>query len=210
MAKATSYHHGNLRTALLDQAEQMVATMGTENLSLRELARLAGVSHAAPRAHFDSKDDLLDAVAQRGFDQLHAELTTARANGADFDEQVQSVAGAYVRFAIKNSTLLELMFSVARQRPATEVGVSESRAYSVFAEMLTQGQRDGLIVSGTPDEVGLPFFAAIHGIAVLLAGGSVPSGDPESVTAHTIRAALRGIQPENGLTPRDVADTPST
>ena len=194
MAEATMYHHGNLRTVLLDQAESVGATTGFERLSLRELARLAGVSHAAPRAHFASKDDLLDALAQRGFERLHAELSSARTSGTDFDEEVHRVATAYVRFAITNGALLELMFSAARQQPAASLSVSESRAYSVFYEMLAEGQQAGRIVAGTPDEVGLPFFAAIHGIAVLLAAGAVPSGDEETITAHTVQVALRGIR----------------
>lgn len=193
MAEVRTYHHGNLRSVLLDQAETMVATTGAEKLSLRELARLVGVSSTAPRAHFASKDDLLNALAQRGFDRLHAELSSARASGTGFESEVHAVGTAYVRFAITNSALLELMFSVARHEPAAYVGVSESRAYSVFYEMLAGGQQAGHIVAGTPDEVGLPFFAAIHGIAVLLAAGAVPSGDKESITARTIEVALRGI-----------------
>jgi AcrR family transcriptional regulator len=194
MAEARTYHHGNLRSELLDQAERMVATTGAEKLSLRELARLAGVSSTAPRAHFASKDDLLDALAQRGFDRLHTELSSARVSGTDFGSEVHAVATAYVRFATTNTALLELMFSIARQQPAAFVGISESRAYSVFYEMLARGQQDGHIVAGTPDEVGLPFFAAIHGIAVLLAAGAVPAGDQESIASRTIEVALRGIR----------------
>ena len=75
------YHHGNLRAALLTQAERTLAEGG--DLSLRELARQVGVSHAAPRRHFAGKQALLDALAEDGFERLGAELRGAAGAGAD-------------------------------------------------------------------------------------------------------------------------------
>src|SRR5450631_3377520 len=75
------YHHGNLRTALLEQAERTVLERGVEALSLRELARETGVSHGAPRRHFADRQALLDALAEAGFQRLGAELRGA-AEGA--------------------------------------------------------------------------------------------------------------------------------
>ena len=77
MTATRSYHHGNLRAALLEEAERALAS-GRE-LSLRELAREVGVSHAAPRRHFADKQALLDAMAQDGFERLGAELGEALA-----------------------------------------------------------------------------------------------------------------------------------
>ena len=71
------YHHGNLRAALLEQAERTLADGG--DLSLRALARQVGVSHAAPRRHFAGKQALLDALAEDGFERLGAELRAALA-----------------------------------------------------------------------------------------------------------------------------------
>src|SRR5213592_1296667 len=72
-----SYHHGNLRAALLEGAERMLAERGSGELSLRELAREVGVSHAAPRRHFPDRQALLDALAEAGFARLGSELRTA-------------------------------------------------------------------------------------------------------------------------------------
>ena len=77
MTTARSYHHGNLRAALLERAEAVLAEGG--ELSLRELARQVGVSHAAPRRHFPDKQALLDALAMDGFERLGAELSAALA-----------------------------------------------------------------------------------------------------------------------------------
>src|SRR5215472_7707973 len=79
------YHHGNLRTALLDAAERTLRERGVQALSLRELAREVGVSHGAPRRHFPDRQSLLDALAGAGFERLGAELrAAAAAAGEDF------------------------------------------------------------------------------------------------------------------------------
>src|SRR4029079_6082122 len=93
------YHHGNLRAALLEQAELTVRERGVEDLSLRELAREIGVSHGAPRRHFSDRQALLDALAQSGFERLGAELRAAiDAAGEDFRARLQAAATAYVHF----------------------------------------------------------------------------------------------------------------
>src|ERR1700731_4065763 len=106
------YHHGNLRTALLAQAERTVREHGVQDLSLRELAREVGVSHGAPRRHFPDRQALLGALAEAGFARLGAELRTA-ADGAGeaFPARLRATAAAYVSFATRDAALLELMFA---------------------------------------------------------------------------------------------------
>src|SRR6476661_9098645 len=87
------YHHGNLRTALLEQAERTVRERGVQELSLRELAREIGVSHGAPRRHFADRQALLDALAQVGFERLGAQLRAAvGAAGDDFRARLHAAA----------------------------------------------------------------------------------------------------------------------
>src|SRR6202011_5322068 len=96
------YHHGNLRAALLAQAERTVRELGVQELSLRELARAVGVSHGAPRRHFADRQALLDALAEAGFARLGAELRgAADAAGDDFEARLRETATAYVRFATR-------------------------------------------------------------------------------------------------------------
>src|SRR5690348_1313893 len=121
------YHHGNLREALLDAGERALETSGAQNLSLRELAREVGVSHAAPRRHFADKQALLDALAHNGFERLGAILTAAiDAAGPDFDARLLSLARAYVGFATQHPALVGLMFASKHQAGApaalTEAG----------------------------------------------------------------------------------------
>src|SRR5712691_10260248 len=101
------YHHGNLRTALLEQAARTVRERGVQSLSLRELARDIGVSHGAPRRHFPDRQALLDAVAEAGWARLGAELRSAiDGAGQGFEARLQATAAAYVRFATGDPALV--------------------------------------------------------------------------------------------------------
>src|SRR5919106_6099117 len=111
MATARAYHHGNLRSALLETAERTLARRGASELSLRELAREVGVSHAAPRRHFADKQALFDALAEDGFERLGRELDEAMAAAdGSLRGKLAAFAHAYVRFATEHAPLLDLMF----------------------------------------------------------------------------------------------------
>src|SRR5271168_1175007 len=122
------YHHGNLRTALLAQAARTVRECGVQAVSLRELAREAGVSHGAPRRHFPDRQALLDALAQAGFKRLGAELRGAfdRA-GEDFEARLHATATAYVHFATRDAALLELMFAGKHQQQSGDLHQAAER-----------------------------------------------------------------------------------
>src|SRR3954469_19753524 len=119
-ATVRPYHHGNLRAALLEAAERALARGG--ELSLRELAREVGVSHAAPRRHFAGKQALLDALAEDGFERLGNDLRGAMADADGFDARLRAFVRAYVRFATEHAALLELMFA-GKHRPGADPGL---------------------------------------------------------------------------------------
>ena len=88
-ARHRPYHHGNLREALLDAADAMIESAGVHAISLRELGRAVGVSHTSTQRHFADRRDLLDALAQRGFDRLGAALVEPVDNRLlSFDERL--------------------------------------------------------------------------------------------------------------------------
>src|SRR4051794_28508728 len=127
------YHHGNLRSTLLACAERTLAERGAGELSLRELAREAGVSHAAPRRHFATKNTLLGALALDGYERLGAQLQAAVDEaGARFDDRLRALALAYVRFATGHAALLELMFA-AKHRPDAATEALRAAAERTFA-----------------------------------------------------------------------------
>jgi AcrR family transcriptional regulator len=186
------YHHGHLRAALLAQAERTVRERGVQALSLRELARDLGVSHGAPRRHFPERKALLDALAESGFARLEAELRSA-ADGAGeaFEPRLQATAAAYVRFAIRDAALLELMFAGKQRAPSGTLHEAADRAFSVILELIEQGQADGALERGQPERVGLVLFATVQGIAALVTSGIVEAEQLDELLADAIAHFLR-------------------
>jgi AcrR family transcriptional regulator len=187
------YHHGNLRTALLMQAERTVREQGVDQLSLRELARQVGVSHGAPRRHFPDRQALLDALAVAGFERLGAELQSAVARaGEDFEARLRATAAAYVRFATRDAALLELMFAGKHREQSGTLHDAAERAFSIMLELIEQGQADGILEPGDPERVGLVLFATIQGIATLVTGGIVQADEADELVADATAYFLRG------------------
>ena len=187
------YHHGNLRSALLAQAERTVREHGVGQLSLRELAREIGVSHAAPRRHFSDRQALLDALAEAGFARLGSELRAAADEaGEDFEPRLQATAAAYVRFATRDAAMLELMFAGKSQQQSGTLHDAADRAFSVVLELIEQGQADGALDGSEPERVGLILFATLQGIAALLTSGIVHADQLGEFVTDAIAHFLRG------------------
>lgn len=159
------YHHGDLRRAILDAAVESISAGGSAALSLRELSRRAGVSHAAPVHHFGDKAGVLTALAAEGFERLADALAAA---GDDFAE-----AGvAYVRFAVSHRAHFEVMF-----RPDTyhadDPAVVAARERASGA--LTGGVRTRTTQTGREARLtGIAAWSLMHGFATLWLTGALP------------------------------------
>jgi AcrR family transcriptional regulator len=187
------YHHGNLRAALLAQAEQTLRQHGLEGLSLRELARQSGVSHAAPRRHFADRQALLDALAESGFARLGARLRAAAENaGQDYEARLRATAAAYVRFAINDAALLELMFAGKHRKQAAGLHEAADRAFSVILELIEEGQANAVLEPGDPDRIGLLLFATMQGIAALVTAGIIAPEQVDSLATDATGRFLHG------------------
>jgi AcrR family transcriptional regulator len=192
------YHHGNLRTALLEQAERTVRERGVDELSLRELAREIGVSHGAPRRHFPDRQALLDAVAEAGFARLGGELrAAAEGAGDDFEARVQATAAAYVRFATRDAALLDLMFTGKHRQDSGALHAAAHRAFSVLLELIEQGQAEGALEAGETERVGFVLFATIQGVAALVSVGIVPPEQLDELLTDATAHFLRGSRALN-------------
>lgn len=110
VANTRTYHHGDLRQALIDSAAQLVHEKGPAGFSLREVARRAGVSHAAPAHHFGSTKGLLTAVATAGFEYLSEAMKDATVDVKDPSERLRRLGRAYVDFSIQYPGHVALMF----------------------------------------------------------------------------------------------------
>lgn len=171
----SDYHHGNLPRALLDAALSVMKEQGVAALSLREVARRAGVSHAAPAHHFKDKTGLLTALAAEGFARFRDALAAGRDQAADHPLARFAATGhAYVRFAIEHPQHFELMFNhelIHVQDPAVvEAGQA---AYGVLLDAVIAAQKEGLAPSLPADVVATGAWSFGHGMATLWLGGNL-------------------------------------
>lgn len=187
------YHHGNLRAALLSEAERMLRDDGLDGLSLRELARRVGVSHGAPRRHFADRQALLDALAESGFLRLGAELQAAAAGaGAEYEARLRATSAAYVRFASHDAALLELMFAGKHGGQSAVLEEAADRAFAVILELIREGQTTGVLEPRAPERIGLILFATVQGIAALVAAGLVDPTGVDGLVADAVERFLHG------------------
>jgi len=194
---ARPYHHGNLRAELLAEAERTVREQGVESLSLRELARAAGVSHGAPRRHFADRQALLDALAEQGFVRLRRELHEALITaGPRFSSRLAATANAYVRFASDDAALLELMFARKHSESTGPLHDASERTFELMLEVIAQGQRENALAAGEPERVGLVLFATLHGIATLINAGVIDRERRDELVVDATARFLRGSRPQ--------------
>ncbi|MEU5210058.1 TetR/AcrR family transcriptional regulator [Streptomyces sp. NPDC020742] len=196
------YHHGDLRAALLARAEETLRERGPGALSLRELARDLGVSHAAPSRHFKDKQALLDALALAGFDRLVEVLTGARDAGGAFSDRLAALARAYVDFATANAELLDLMFAV-KHDPAASLALLEAvqRAVALAEELIADGQRTGEVRQGPVDRISAPVFTTLHGFAGLAVSCQYSAEETAAGLDDVLAYMVRGCAPEGGGVP---------
>lgn len=174
------YHHGDLRRALIEAALTAITEDGAANVRLRDIARRAGVSHAAPAHHFADKAGLLTAVAVDGFEQLATALADAYALTGDLVE----VGVAYVRFAIDHRAHFDVMFRPELYRADDPALVAAKRAasaslYGPVGELIDDADSLHQLAPG------VAAWSLVHGLATLLLTDSLPlplGHDPDQIT----------------------------
>lgn len=197
MAAPRPYHHGNLRTALLQAAER--ALESGEEISLRELSRELGVSHTSPRRHFADKQALLDALAITGFERFEEALERAvKARGQTFKARLTRVAQAYVAFALKHPKLFALMFA-SKHRPDAppEVLRASEKAFGYGRATFVEGQANGEVVAGDPMRLSLVAFAALQGLITISTDGKFKGVDLGTWTKEIIERIIVGFRPRD-------------
>ncbi|MDF3051104.1 MAG: TetR family transcriptional regulator [Pseudonocardia sp.] len=196
MPETRPYHHGDLRQTLLAAAVDAIAESGPARLSLRELARRAGVSHAAPAHHFGDKAGLLTAVAAEGYHLLADALTAAQQAGDFLDTGV-----AYVRFAVDHRAHFEVMYRPDLYHPDDQaVAAARQRA----ADALYGGV--GTVTDTRTDSgialAGAAAWCLVHGFATLWLNHALPAGlgtDPEAAARAVAAVLFQGPdQPQVG------------
>jgi AcrR family transcriptional regulator len=197
VAETRPYHHGNLRDALLDAAERRLEDGDVAQLSMRELARSVGVSHAAPRAHFADRRALVVALAQRGFERLAVALREANAAaGTDFDARFRATMAAFVAFAGAHGALLEIMFPLKRAGgPDSPLRDAAAHALGVISDLIDEGIATGRLAPIEPARYWFVLAALTRGMGGLVAAGAVAGEQLEVLIADAARTFLAGSGP---------------
>lgn len=140
LQKKGSYHHGNLREALLTSALEILTVGGVDGLSLRALGRATGVSQAAPYSHFRDKDELLAAIAESGFQKLALQMAEEATGAATTVERIEKLMFSYVRFAKENKPLFQIMFGreLADLKKFPTLAMTAGKSYSLISTALAK------------------------------------------------------------------------
>jgi AcrR family transcriptional regulator len=195
------YHHGDLRRSLIQAGLQVLAERGVDALTLREVARRAKVSQAAPYHHFTDKADLVGAITQHGFENFAGALQAgADEVGGGALQRLTGMGLAYVRFAVANPALFRLLFRPelrggTREEPATEaMERAGSAAYQVFLDAVTAAVQEGS-VQGSVEDVALAALSIVHGLSTLLVDGPIDlrQRPPDTLARVVISALGAGI-----------------
>ncbi|MFD5573282.1 TetR/AcrR family transcriptional regulator [Streptomyces cadmiisoli] len=196
MPETRPYHHGDLRAALLTGAERTLRDKGAAALSLRELARETGVSHAAPGRHFRDKQALLDALALTGFERMAQTVNGADDPELPFQERLTRVARAYLGFTIDNAALLELMYARKHDPDISDqLAAAVERNIAPFVRLIADGQRQGEIVGGDPEHITLLAAASLHGVATFAANGTLAPQAALDAVGELVHHLLQGLRP---------------
>ncbi|MCG9917304.1 MAG: TetR/AcrR family transcriptional regulator [Phenylobacterium sp.] len=185
------YHHGDLRRALVEAACRLLEREGAAALSLRAVAREAGVSPAAPYHHFKDKSELLDAVAHEGWDKLAIAFQAAREAHTSARDRVRELGVAYVGFANRHPDLYRVMYDCSRDKADMPADVleDENSAYGRVKNVLISAGAD------PADEISLELatiacWCAAHGLAEMT---SFKQFDPLKDALGGEEAFLRGV-----------------
>ncbi len=184
-----TYHHGDLRRALLTAARQLIERTGPSGSSLRAIARQAGVSPAAPYHHFEDREAILAALAAEGFEELGDGMRRSARRvreGAPLDK-LQAAGVAYVGFAVKNPELFRLMFSgpLGDRSAYPELQRRAAAAFAVLQRLV--GGSSQTPPGELPPRVALAAWSTVHGLATLLIDGRLGDRPSERRAAQIAR-----------------------
>lgn len=188
--KTKEYHHGDLRRAVVEAAWSLVKKRGLKELTLREVARKVGVTHAAPYHHFKDRDALLDAMADEAFDALDQAMQKSKHGVADAAEELFVLGRAYVDFAREKPERVEVMF---RRNDAQADQAMQDKGRCTFQHLVDAVQRcqsEGTAPVGNPLAIALSAWSLVHGFAALWVEGPLVAMEPYAGSFESLRDGM--------------------
>ncbi|HEX2907335.1 MAG TPA: TetR/AcrR family transcriptional regulator [Phototrophicaceae bacterium] len=186
----TSYHHGDLKNALIRAGIEILSQDGMQALSLRQVAKQAGVSHTAPYAHFADKQALIAAIAAAGYQKLYQQLVAAQENQNDALARLVALAQAYVQFALDEPDHFKITFSgiVETEQNYPEYVEQSKQCFALVVDGVVACQANGTLAAGDTQLMAVSIWASIHGFAQLLLGNQLPGA---LLTQYPVTELLR-------------------
>ena len=195
MRTTTTYHHGDLPTALLAAVGEIVEEKGAANVSLREAARRAGVSHSAPAHHFGDKDGLIAAYCHQGFDLMAERMQQALGEidgDASSPEMISAIGRAYVQFAADNPTHFDVMFRSGLEAvdEAAHDDLERAGAMTMLEGLVGQLVASGVIEQDEAEVIAALLWSQVHGLASLWVDGAIAKMFPDMTLDRLLDAAF--------------------
>lgn len=179
---AKPYHHGNLRTALVEAGAELARTAGPDGVVLREVARRTGVSHNAAYRHFADRDELLAEIASIAATQLETAML-ARLDEVDETDpalraraRLRATGRAYVEFAVAEPGLFRVAFSPTEAKTGDQ---HDAAPYVLLGHVLDELVEAGAVAAEDRLGADVACWAAVHGLSVLLLDGPLRDLSPE-------------------------------
>ncbi len=176
MENKNPYHHGDLKNALIRTGVEILAREGASALSLRKVARKAGVSHSAPYAHFKDKQALITAISIEGYKKLlHILESTFQEYKDDTGYLLSETAWAYFNFAIHETDTFKVMFSGILEKEKKDPDLVDvvQQTYQIVVQVVSICQSEGILAVGDANLVATAVWAQIYGLISLYLEGQI-------------------------------------
>lgn len=181
------YHHGDLKNALIKAGIEILAKEGVAALSLRKVALRAGVSHAAPYAHFADKQALVAAISTEGYRRLCEKLEAAiRQYDGDPARQLVEAAWAYARFALDDPAHFKITLSgvVEKEKDYPAFVEMSQKSFTLVMDVVKSCQEAGVLETGPTDAMAVSVWSLVHGFVSLLLESQISHTLLERMTAR--------------------------
>ncbi len=185
---SNSYHHGDLKNALIQAGIEILSREGIEALSLRKVAKRAGVSHSAPYAHFADKQALVAAIAAEGYKKLYEALFAAQNPQDDPLARLMATAHAYLQFALDEPDHFKITFSgsVETEQNYPEYVEQSKQCFGLVVTVVKACQSIGLFAANDTQLVAVSIWSCIHGFVQLLLANQLPGALTSQIPIHAL------------------------